>query len=67
MRTLYLSSRELFLDVQVESDQAERYFDRLGVFVRHLYRERVHHVLMNKRRIAVCQRVKAQFMEDVWF
>ena len=64
---LHPPAGELLFDMQVEADQAERDLNRLGLFIRLLYREGIHHMLMNERRITARERVTAEFVEGVLF
>lgn len=65
MCQLDLLAGKVFLDVQVEADQRKGQFDRLVTFGDGLRAKGIDDVLMNKRRIAVRERVITQLIVSV--
>jgi hypothetical protein len=65
VRPLDLFAGKSLDDVKVETNERECDADRLGTLIGMLRGKGVDDVLVNERRITMCDRVAAQFVVDV--
>jgi hypothetical protein len=67
VRSLNLPSRQLFIDVKMQTHEGEGQRDWLGSLIGVLRRERIHDVLKNECGIAQLQGVATQFVIGILF